>query len=182
MVAKAACRTDEHTVRATCARRDFLGLKSKRPPAQNLLLAALPVCRPAAPPRGALSPSSSRLAPCSASRASRIRDVYFPIDSFISLISPTVGDAALELGLVGDEGMLGISLMLGANVARLQGLVQGAGRAWRVKAAPSARARARSGVAPRLNRYLYVTLIQLTQTATCTRFHSSKRGSPDGYS
>jgi CRP-like cAMP-binding protein len=102
----------------------------------------------------------------------RIRHVFFPIDSFISLISSTAGDAALELGLVGDEGMLGISLMLGANVARLQGVVQGAGHAWRVKAAPFLRELEHGPALRReLDRYVYVTLIQLAQTAVCTRFH-----------
>jgi CRP-like cAMP-binding protein len=102
----------------------------------------------------------------------RIRHVYFPIDSFISLITPGAGRAQLEIGLVGSEGMLGVPLLLGVNVSPMRALVQGAGRAWKVDATTFQReVEANAGLRAALNRYLFVFLSQLMQTATCTRFH-----------
>ena len=102
----------------------------------------------------------------------RIHHVYFPVDSFISLITPGAARAQLEIGLVGSEGMLGVPLLLGINLSPLRALVQGAGRAWRIDAAHFLRViESHVSIRTALNRYLYVFLAQLMQTATCTRFH-----------
>lgn len=102
----------------------------------------------------------------------RIRHVYFPTDSFISLVTPIDGRASLEVGMVGNEGMVGIPLILGVNVSPLYSLVQGSGPAWRMTAALFSKEFERSGALQRdLKRYLYVLMSQLAQTAACTRFH-----------
>ena len=65
--------------------------------------------------------------------------MYFPIASFISLISALDDRPKLEAGLVGAEGMFGVSLLLDVNVAPLRALVQGAGAALRMDAAQLSR-------------------------------------------
>jgi CRP-like cAMP-binding protein len=100
------------------------------------------------------------------------RHAYFPIDSFISLIAPVTGGAQLEVGLVGNEGMVGTAPILGVRFSPLRALVQGGGRAWQFDAAALASEIERSPALRRvLNRYLYVLLSQVAQSAACTRFH-----------
>jgi CRP-like cAMP-binding protein len=102
----------------------------------------------------------------------RVHHLYFPTESFISLVTPVDSHASLEVGLVGDEGMLGISLILGVDVSPLRAVVQGGGPALRIKAAPFRRELDQSPALQReLKRYLYVVMRQIAQTAACTHFH-----------
>jgi CRP-like cAMP-binding protein len=101
-----------------------------------------------------------------------IPHVYFPIEGFISLITPVDNNANLEVGLSGSEGMLGITLILGVDVAPFRALVQGAGFAYRITTALFRQHLAQSPALQRLlMRYLYVTIKQLALTGGCTRFH-----------
>jgi CRP-like cAMP-binding protein len=71
--------------------------------------------------------------------------------------------------------MLGATLVLGVNTARLQGIVQGAGTAWRMPAARFRRALRESPALREVTRsYLYVVLTQLSQSTACTRFHEAE--------
>jgi CRP-like cAMP-binding protein len=102
----------------------------------------------------------------------RITHVYFPSTGFISLIMPVDVSSSLEVGLVGNEGMFGIPVVLGVNVSPVRAVVQGAGAALRMDAARFCRELAASKAVQRaIDRYVFVHMNQLAQTAACTRFH-----------
>ena len=98
--------------------------------------------------------------------------VYFPINSFISLVTTLTDHPPLEMGLIGNEGMLGATLTLGVNTSPMRAVVQGAGTALRINASDFRLALSESPVLHRIiNRYLYVMITQLSQTSACNHFH-----------
>lgn len=100
-----------------------------------------------------------------------IPHIYFPTGSFISLVAP-IDSTNLEVGIVGNEGVLGITLMLGVDIAPFAALVQGSGFALRITASSFLRILEQGPELHQLlKRYLYVSMSQLAQTAACTRFH-----------
>lgn len=102
----------------------------------------------------------------------RYRHAYFPSSGLISLLSTLRGHNPLEMGLIGREGMLGESLVLGVNTAPMRAVVQGPGAALRIPA-PTLRKLLRNNPALQkvLNRYLYLRLVELSLGGACTRFH-----------
>lgn len=100
------------------------------------------------------------------------RYVYFPTEGFISLLTMASGTPGLEVGMVGNEGMLGAHLALGVATSPLRALVQGAGVAARIKAKAF---RAEFAGSPSLQRvmgrYLYVLMAQHASAAACLRYH-----------
>lgn len=98
--------------------------------------------------------------------------VYFPLTGFVSLVATVSHHEPLEMGLIGNEGMLGATLTLGVNAVPLRGVVQGTGTALRVPVSQFLLALKESVALQRvLQRYLYVLMAQLSQSAACTRFH-----------
>ena len=100
------------------------------------------------------------------------RQVYFPLTGFISLVTMLRDHPPLEIGMVGNEGMLGATLALGVDTAPMRALVQGAGTALRMSA-PRLRCElsANPGLLRALNLYLYVLVAQVSQSAACVHFH-----------
>ena len=101
-----------------------------------------------------------------------IRDVYFPNNCVVSLLTLVEGRLALEVGLVGREGMIGMPLALGIDVSPVRALVQGAGTAMRMNAARFRKELRNSlPLQNELYRYTNTLMAQITQTAACNRFH-----------
>ena len=102
----------------------------------------------------------------------QMRYVYFPLDCFMFVVAGAEHGQRLEVGMVGDEGMLGVSVLLGLTVAPHVVVVQGAGMALRMGTVSFQRQCSRNAVLRReLNRYACVLMDQLAQAVFCTHFH-----------
>jgi CRP-like cAMP-binding protein len=98
--------------------------------------------------------------------------VYFPDDSLVSLLSLADGHLALEVGMVGYEGMVGAPIALGINFSPVRALVQGTGIAMRMTAGCFRKEFRHSLSLQRLlYQYIHVLMTQVSQTAACNRFH-----------
>jgi CRP-like cAMP-binding protein len=101
-----------------------------------------------------------------------ITHVYFPSQSVISLVAPMEDGATIEVGLVGQEGMVGILVVLGGMTKAHRAIVQVADSALRLNATVLKAEFDRGGVLQTLLlRYLQTLLTQATQTLACNRFH-----------
>lgn len=104
-----------------------------------------------------------------------IRHVYFPIDSLVSLLATVEGARALEVGLVGYEGVVGIPLALGINVSPVRAVVQGTGTALRMDAGSFRNELLRNPPLQRaLHCYAHALMAEFAQTAACNKFHPVK--------
>jgi CRP-like cAMP-binding protein len=102
-----------------------------------------------------------------------IRHVYFPNDSIVSLLAAEDHHASLEVGMIGNEGMTGISVFMGVNSSRTLALVQGAGTALRMKAAVLRKESGHVGDFHRLlHRYTHSLLTQMSLSSACNRYHT----------
>ncbi|GAB3030119.1 Crp/Fnr family transcriptional regulator [Bowmanella dokdonensis] len=101
------------------------------------------------------------------------RYLYFPLSGFISLVSKLAGHKPLEMGLIGNEGMLGATLVLGVTTAPMQAVVQGKGTAWRISIADLVQLLPGCpSLQQILQQYLFVQLTLLSQNAACGHFHA----------
>jgi CRP-like cAMP-binding protein len=120
----------------------------------------------------ALEPVTLRFGEVLYEPGTTIRHVYFPGAALVSLLTLADGHLALEVGLIGREGMVGIPLVLGHALSPVRALVQGSGSALRMAAAPFLKElRGNPALQRELYRYTYALMAQISQTAACNRFH-----------
>jgi len=102
----------------------------------------------------------------------RMRYVYFPIDCLVSLLTAVDAQRAAEVGLVGAEGMVGVSAVLGMPDSPFLAVVQGGGAAMRIKVSDLQREIKKTEVLQReLFHFTHLLMTQVAQTAACNRFH-----------
>lgn len=98
---------------------------------------------------------------------------YFPEDAVISLVGTTADGLGVEIGMVGQEGYLGLPFLLGKPIHIYQSTVQHPGMVWRVPGTVLQDAlHVSRSLREQLLRYTHVRFVQLAQTAVCHRFHS----------
>jgi len=101
-----------------------------------------------------------------------IRHVYFPDTGIVSLLSTVKDRATIEVGIVGNEGMVGISVFLGVTVSNNRMIVQSEGTAMRLETRRLETILKQSdALHGLLHRYTHALLTQISQSAACNRFH-----------
>ncbi|MDT8992618.1 Crp/Fnr family transcriptional regulator [Curvibacter sp. APW13] len=102
-----------------------------------------------------------------------MRHVYFPTTSIVSLLYVLENGSSAEIGVVGNEGLVGISLFMGGGSTPSRAVVQSAGKGFRLRAEAMKTEFDQSGpVMHLLLRYTQALITQMAQTAVCNRHHS----------
>ncbi len=102
-----------------------------------------------------------------------LRHVYFPTDSIVSLLYVMENGASAEISVVGNEGLIGISLFMGGESTPSRAIVQSAGSAYRLPGTLLKEEFNRhADLQLLLLRYTQALITQMSQTAVCNRHHS----------
>jgi CRP-like cAMP-binding protein len=103
----------------------------------------------------------------------QLRHVYFPTTSIVSLLYVMQNGASAEIAVVGNEGLLGVSLFMGGETTTSRAVVQSKGHGYRLEGQLLKDEFNRAGPVLRLLlRYTQALLTQMSQTAVCNRHHS----------
>jgi CRP-like cAMP-binding protein len=103
----------------------------------------------------------------------RLRHIYFPTDSIISLLYVLKDGESAEIAVVGNEGAVGVSLFMGGETTPSRAVVQSAGHAYRLSGARLKQEFERHGqMLTVLLRYTQSLITQMAQTAVCNRHHA----------
>jgi CRP-like cAMP-binding protein len=102
-----------------------------------------------------------------------MQHVYFPTTTIVSLLYVMENGSSAEIAIVGNEGIVGISLFMGGETTSNRAVVQSAGHAFRVRSMLLKDEFFRAGPFQRLLlRYTQALITQMGQTAVCNRHHS----------
>jgi CRP-like cAMP-binding protein len=103
----------------------------------------------------------------------KLSHVYFPTTAIVSLLYVMENGASAEIAVVGNEGLVGISLFMGGESTSSQAVVQAGGKGFRLKAALLMEEFNRGGpVLHLLLRYTQALITQMAQTSVCNRHHA----------
>jgi len=153
-------------------RQDTAGAQKARRGRRNSLLAALPHAEYQRLLAG-LEPVMLKFGEVLKEPGVPIRHVYFPIDCVVSLLTLVESGEGLQVGLVGNEGMVGMPLALGIHVSSHRALVQVAGTAMRMKSSVFRKEFLQSKpLQQAVYRYRHALTGQLAQSVACNQFHS----------
>jgi CRP-like cAMP-binding protein len=103
---------------------------------------------------------------------STLSHVYFPTTSIVSLLYVMENGASAEIAVVGNEGIVGISLFMGGESTSSRAVVQSAGEGFRLPSAAIKEEFIKAPVLHLLLRYTQALITQMAQTAVCNRHHS----------
>jgi len=102
-----------------------------------------------------------------------LHHVYFPVDAIVSLLYVMADGASAEIAVVGNEGIVGVSLFMGGETTPSRAVVQSAGHAYRMKAETLKSEFVQGGPMQHLLlRYTQALITQMAQTAVCNRHHT----------
>lgn len=103
----------------------------------------------------------------------QMENVYFPTSSHVSLLYTMINGATAEMGLVGNEGVVGVALFMGGDTTPNRAVVQGSGQALQLPATNLQTEFSRGGEFQHLLlRYTQALITQISQTAVCNRLHT----------
>jgi CRP-like cAMP-binding protein len=103
----------------------------------------------------------------------KMQHVYFPINAIVSLLFVLENGASAEIAVVGNEGIVGVSLFMGGETTSSRAVVQSAGKCLRLGAQfLKSEFKDSLPVMHLLLRYTQALITQMTQTAVCNRHHS----------
>ena len=103
---------------------------------------------------------------------STLSHVYFPTTAIVSLLYVMENGASAEIAVVGNEGLIGISLFMGGESTPSRAVVQSAGQGYRLTSDTIKDEFKRAPVLHLLLRYTQALITQMSQTAVCNRHHS----------